>query len=382
MTPEGPWAATKTPPVVFFVVLRQAPKRRDAARGGAEREDSLAVLDSDSIPAVAAAPAVAQHPALRGLFSAAELAELGQHDALVVSHVSKRFEKDGQGGLWLKRLRGGGPPKRRVIRAVDDISLTIRRGEIYGVLGSNGSGKSTLIRLISTLLLPDDGTVHVFGHDVTRDERAVQRLINRVSVEAAFFRKLSPMENLLYSARLYGLPHKEAPEQIRAILRRLGIKDDRINRPLEHMSRGMQQKVAIARAFLSSPILLLLDEPTTGLDPRSKQDVQVFVRELRDTHDATILLTTHDMDEADALCDRIAIIDGGRIVAEDTPAGLKRTVGERLGLDHPATLTEAFMAFTGRDWEADEPEDDDDHDEDDASHEEPAHGAVASAPQA
>jgi ABC-2 type transport system ATP-binding protein len=368
--------------MVFFVVLRQASVRRTAARDGAEREDSLAVLNSDRRPTVARAPTQAPHPALHSLFTAAELAELGQHDALVVSHVSKRFEKDGQRPGWLRRRGAGEPAKRRVVRAVDDISLTIRRGEIYGVLGSNGSGKSTLIRLISTLLLPDDGSVRVFGHDVTREERAVQRLSNRVSVAAAFFRKLSPMENLLYSARLYGLPRKDAPELIRAILRRLGIKDDRINRPLEHMSRGMQQKVAIARAFLSSPILLLLDEPTTGLDPRSKQDVQAFVRELRDTHDATILLTTHDMDEADALCDRIAIIDGGRIVAEETPAALKRAVGERMGLERPATLTEAFMAYTGRDWEADEPEDDDDErDAGDVRHEEPAPGAVASAPQ-
>jgi ABC-2 type transport system ATP-binding protein len=154
----------------------------------------------------------------------------------------------------------------------------------------------------------------------------------------------------------------QARTEINAVLRRLGIRADRINRPLEHMSRGMQQKVAIARAFLTSPILLLLDEPTTGLDPRSKQDVQAFVRELRDTHDATILLTTHDMDEADALCDRIAIIDGGRIVAEDTPDGLKRRVGKQMELDRPATLTEAFMAFTGRDWEQDEPEDEDEDD--------------------
>ncbi|MFI5274551.1 MAG: ABC transporter ATP-binding protein, partial [Ktedonobacterales bacterium] len=164
--------------------------------------------------------------------------------------------------------------KRKLVRAVDDVSLTIHRREIMGVLGSNGSGKSTLIRLISTLLLPDEGSVLVFGHDVVREERAVQRLINRVSVEAAFFRKLSPMENLLYSTRLYGVPAREARRQINAILARLGIKHDRINRPLEHMSRGMQQKVAIARAFLTAPILLLLDEPTTGLDPRSKRDVQ------------------------------------------------------------------------------------------------------------
>jgi ABC-2 type transport system ATP-binding protein len=297
------------------------------------------------------------------LISAAELADLDNHDALAIRRVSKRFVKHG-GRSWLPfGLAGARRPK--VVRAVEDVSLTIRRREIVGVLGSNGSGKSTLIRLISTLLIPDAGSVEVFGHDVAREERAVQRLINRVSVEAAFFRKLSPMENLLYSARLYGLPAREAREQINAILARLGIKPDRIGQPLESMSRGMQQKVAIARAFLTAPILLLLDEPTTGLDPRSKQDVQVFVRELRDTHDATILLTTHDMDEAEALCDRIAIIDGGRIVAEDTAEGLRRAVTARLGLDRPATLTEVFMAYTGRDWEQDEPEDEEDNEADD-----------------
>ncbi len=300
------------------------------------------------------------------MLSPEELARLNAYPALEVRHISKRFAKDDDAGalgqLW-RRARGLPRRPRRMVHAVQDVSLTIQRREILGVLGSNGSGKSTLIRVISTLLIPDEGEARVFGHDVVREERAVQRLINRVSVEAAFFRKLSPMENLLYSARLYGLPMRQARTQIQDLLARLGIKADRINRPLEHMSRGMQQKVAIARAFLSAPILLLLDEPTTGLDPRSKQDVQTFVRELRDTHDATILLTTHDMDEADALCDRIAIIDGGRIVAEDTPEGLKRAVGERLGLDRPATLTEAFMAFTGRDWEADEPEGDDEDDE-------------------
>ena len=289
------------------------------------------------------------------LLTEAELADLDSYDALVIEHASKRFVKSG-GRKWFRR-GSEKQRKQRIVRAVDDVSLTIRRREILGVLGSNGSGKSTLIRLISTLLLPDVGTVKVFGHDVVREERRVQRLINRVSVEAAFFRKLSPMENLLYSARLYGISGAEAREQIRAILMRLGIKEDRIGQPLENMSRGMQQKVAIARAFLTAPILLLLDEPTTGLDPRSKQDVQVFVRQLRDTHDATILLTTHDMDEAEALCDRIAIIDGGRIVAQGTADELKRQVAEKLELDRPATLTEVFMAHTGRDWEAEEAED-------------------------
>ena len=300
-----------------------------------------------------------------GTLTPDELASLDGHDALHVDAVSKRFVKSGR-PRWLTR----GAKKRkngRIVRAVDNVTLTIHRREIFGVLGSNGSGKSTLIRLISTLLLPDEGKVEVFGHDVEREARTVQRLINRVSVEAAFFRKLSPMENLLYSARLYGLTGAQARPMIHAILTRLGIKRDRITQPLENMSRGMQQKVAIARAFLTAPILLLLDEPTTGLDPRSKQDVQVFIRELRDTHDATILLTTHDMDEADALCDQIAIIDGGRIVAQGTPEQLKLDVAARLELDHPATLTEVFLAYTGRDWEEDEAEDEDDDDSDDDS---------------
>ena len=131
---------------------------------------------------------------------------------------------------------------------------------------------------------------------------AVKRLINRVSVDAAFFKKLSPYENLVFAARLYGLDAGDARREIVRILARLGIAEKRMGRPLEQMSRGMQQKVAIARALLTTPSLLLLDEPTTGLDPRSKLDVQAFIEEIRDGHDATIVLTTHDLDEADRLC--------------------------------------------------------------------------------
>ncbi len=229
--------------------------------------------------------------------------------------------------------------------AVNHVSFQVKRGEIFGVLGPNGSGKSTLIRLIATLLVPDGGTISVFGHDVTREPMAVQRLINRVSVEASFFKKLSPMENLLYGARLYGVNAVEARQQVVTILMRLGLKEKAIYRPMEEMSRGMQQKVAIARALLSKPIVLLLDEPTTGLDPRSKYEVQAFVRELRDTHDTTIVLTTHDMLEADQLCDRIAIIDGGNIVALDTPENLKRLISNN---GHAPTLEEVFLTLTGK----------------------------------
>jgi ABC-2 type transport system ATP-binding protein len=195
-------------------------------------------------------------------------------------------------------------------------------------------------------LIPDAGHVSIFGYDVDKDERMVQRLINRVSVEASFFKKLSPMENLIYAARLYNMPAAEARAKINSILMRLGIGRDRIGRPLEHMSRGMQQKVAIARAFLTAPIVLLLDEPTTGLDPRSKIDVQNFVKELREVHDATILITTHDMDEAEALCDRIAIIDNGRIVALGEPSELKQAVAYRMERTTPVTMQEVFMHYT------------------------------------
>lgn len=266
-------------------------------------------------------------------------------DAVVIDGVTKVFKKSRPLLRWFHKQKDEDESKREV-RAVDDVSLTIKRREIVGILGANGSGKSTLIRMLSTLLIPDTGSISIFGYDVVKDERMVQRLINRVSVEASFFKKLSPMENLLYAARLYNMSGAEARRTIQDILARLGINPDRIHAPLEDMSRGMQQKVAIARAFLTAPIVLLLDEPTTGLDPRSKIDVQNFVKELREQHDATILITTHDMDEADALCDRVAIIDQGRMMALGESAELKRSVAALMGREAPVTMNEVFMHFT------------------------------------
>jgi ABC-2 type transport system ATP-binding protein len=179
----------------------------------------------------------------------------------------------------------------------------------------------------------------------------VRRLINRVSVEASLFKKLSAMENLIYAARLYGVDAGAAKRDVVRILAALGIAESRIRQPVEKMSRGMQQKVSIARALLTSPVLLLLDEPTTGLDPRSKKDVQQFILQLRQTHDATVLLTSHDMDEADALCDRLAIVDKGRIVIEGTPQDLKESYARRHGLDTLPSLEEVFMEVTGRSLE-------------------------------
>lgn len=285
-----------------------------------------------------------------------------QHQALVVQDVSKYFQGKSETPFWQRlklRLKGQPIPdemKPKQINAIKNVNFAVNPGEIYGVLGPNGSGKSTLIRIISTLLIADEGTVTVFGYDTQSDEMTVKRLINRVSVDAAFFKKLSPRENLLYGARLYGVSAAEADVKAREILTRLGLRESSYTAPMEEMSRGMQQKVAIARAFLTQPILLLLDEPTTGLDPRSKREVQTFIEELRDVHNATIVLTTHDMQEAEALCERIAILDEGEIVAEDTPAGLKARVKGTDG--NEATLDDVFLQLTGKHLVKEEGEDD------------------------
>ncbi|HVG34662.1 MAG TPA: ABC transporter ATP-binding protein [Pyrinomonadaceae bacterium] len=224
--------------------------------------------------------------------------------------------------------------------ALDGVSFEVARGETYGLLGPNGSGKSTLIRILSTLLIPDGGEVRILGHELPREHKVVRRMIGRVSVDAAFFKKLSARENLLYTALLYGLNMSEAEQRVMLILEQLGMEERKLNAPLEEMSRGMQQKVAIARALMVNPPLLLLDEPTTGLDPRSRRDVQTFLERLRHLEGTTILLTTHDMAEAERLCARIGFLAKGRLVAEGTALSLKAKAGA-------GNLDDAFIKLTG-----------------------------------
>jgi len=247
--------------------------------------------------------------------------------------------------------RSGLRRRRRRVAALEGVSFSMERGECVAILGQNGSGKSTLVRLLSTLLLPDGGTARVFGHDVFGEQRAVQRLVNRVSVEASFFKKMSSEENLSYAARFYGMTAGETREKIPEILERVGFPVRRRHEGMEHLSRGMQQKVALARALLTSPVLLLLDEPTTGLDPRSKLEVQDFIRDVWTSHDATILLCTHDLREAEVLADRVGILDRGRLIALN-PAEVLR---EQYEVD---TLEEAFFAATGRTFEQEQDEED------------------------
>jgi ABC-2 type transport system ATP-binding protein len=252
---------------------------------------------------------------------------------------------------FVSRDRKKGRFGKRTRVALDGVTFSLERGETVAILGQNGSGKSTLVRLLSTLLLDDGGSVTIFGHDAATEHRAVRRLVNRVSVEASFFKKMSAIENLSYAARYYGMAPNQTRDRIPEILARVRFPKDRLTDSMENLSRGTQQKVALARALLTSPVLLLLDEPTTGLDPRSKLEVQEFIREIRTSHDATVLLCTHDLVEAEALAERIGILDKGKLIALAPADELKR----RYDVE---TLEEAFFAATGKTIEDEEEGDD------------------------
>ena len=262
--------------------------------------------------------------------------------ALKVEGLTKRFPRSEgkRRGFWRRRPR---------FDALAAVTFAVEKGEIFGLIGMNGSGKSTLIRIISTLLAPDEGQVEVFGLNVEKDPGRVRELINRVAVDAAFFKVLSGSENLRYAARLYGLSPRLARERYDGLLKRIGFDPKRLRDQIKSLSRGERQKVAATRALMSAPALLLLDEPTTGLDPRSKREVQRVIREMRDEEGTTVLLTTHDMEEAERLCDRVGILHEGRIITIGTPAELTaRAVGAG------ATLEDAFLKFTGAEWLGDE----------------------------
>jgi ABC-2 type transport system ATP-binding protein len=231
--------------------------------------------------------------------------------------------------------------------AVNGVSFHVMPGETYGLLGPNGSGKSSLIRILSTLLIADSGYVRLLDFTLPGQAEEVRRIIGRVSVDAAFYKKLSARENLLYTALLYGQNAREAEKRVLRILDQLGMEDAKFSTPLEEMSRGMQQKISIARALMINPPLLLLDEPTTGLDPKSRRDVQSFLEDLQSREGTTILLTTHDMAEAERLCVRIGFLAHGKLVAEGTAAELMRRSGAR-------TLDDAFITLTGEELEDEE----------------------------
>ncbi len=260
--------------------------------------------------------------------------------AIEIRGISKAFRRRERetGAPWWRREW-----KDKV--ALHELDLVVEAGGVTGILGPNGSGKSTLIRILGTLLTPDSGTAMVFGWDVVAQPLSVRRHVNRVSVEAAFFKELSPWENMLYAARLYGGGAAGTRQRVMEILEKLGLPLDTVDHPMKQLSRGQQQKVAIARSFLTAPSLLLMDEPTTGLDPRSKKEVQTLLQMLRAEREVTVLLCTHDMGEAADLCDRVLMMDGGRVLADGSPEELCRLHAN--GKSDP-TLEDVFMHLTGK----------------------------------
>jgi ABC-2 type transport system ATP-binding protein len=244
--------------------------------------------------------------------------------AIVANNLEKSYVTK-EGGILFKR--------KKVIKALRGLTFEVRWGEVYGLLGPNGAGKTTAVRIISTLLLPDKGRAIVAGHDVIREPEEVRRKIGvMLSVERGFFWKLTARENLKYFGMLYGLGGKELKERIEEVLDLVGLKEmGATDRRFEDMSLGMKARLGLARALLKDPPVLILDEPTLGLDPPSSRTIRRLLKEQARSGKG-VLLTTHNMFEAEAVCDRVGIIFKGRIVAEGTPEELKRRVSDRMGI--------------------------------------------------
>ena len=223
--------------------------------------------------------------------------------------------------------------------AVDRVDLTVRRGEIYGLLGPNGAGKSTAIRMLCTLLSPTSGFARVDGYDIVRQGSEVRRRIGLVSEKLIMYPRLTALENLMFFGKLYGIERetlRKRSEELLEMVKLTPFKDKLVG----GFSSGMRQRVNVIRAILHDPDILFLDEPTTALDPQSTRFVRDLVKELRQ-RGHTIVLTTHIMEEADELSDRVCIIDHGKIMAIDTPHALKQKYNTN-------SLLEVFLELTGR----------------------------------
>jgi ABC-2 type transport system ATP-binding protein len=227
-------------------------------------------------------------------------------------------------------------------KAVDGVSFTIYKGEIFGLLGPNGAGKTTTIRMLSTVLEPDKGDVTIGGHSIRRDADAVRNLIGVCPQELALYQDLSALENMVFFGRMVGLDGKEAKAQAMKHLKMMGL-GERAKGKISKFSGGMKRRINLAIALVGHPQLLFLDEPTVGIDPQSRNNIYETIEGLRDKG-MTILYTTHYMEEADHLCHRVAIIDGGQIIAMDTPRKLKSQIGP----PDKVTLEDVFLKLTGR----------------------------------
>jgi len=226
--------------------------------------------------------------------------------------------------------------------AVDAVSFSVEHGEIFGLLGPNGAGKSTLIRVLTTLIPPTSGTARVAGFDVVTEADAVRRSIGVIPQAMTSDLELSVEENLLIFAKLYGVPRDRRQRHMAELLEAVEL-TQWATKPLKNLSGGMRRRVEIARGLVHDPRILFLDEPTTGLDPVSRGAVQEMLRQLRTQRDLTVLITTHYMDEADRLCDRVAIVDHGQLKALDSPLRLKASIPGR-------NVLEVSFAEAPADW--------------------------------
>lgn len=227
-------------------------------------------------------------------------------------------------------------------KVVDGVSFTIYKGEIFGFLGPNGAGKTTTIRMLSTVLEPDRGNVIIGGYSIRQNADAVRNIIGVCPQDLALYEDLSALDNMVFFGRMSGLDGKEAKAQAKTHLDLMGLMD-RAKGKIAKFSGGMKRRVNLAIALMGHPELLFLDEPTVGIDPQSRNNIYETIEGLRDKG-MTILYTTHYMEEADRLCNRIAIIDGGKIIAMGTPHELK----SKIGSPDQVTLEDVFLNLTGR----------------------------------
>jgi ABC-2 type transport system ATP-binding protein len=253
--------------------------------------------------------------------------------SIQTNNLTKKFTKKRHRGFFglLKRDQSNRKMKENndVTVALNKVNINIRPGELFGLLGPNGSGKTTMIKCLSTILIPDEGTALVNGFDINKETSMVRASLGMVvGGERTLYWKLTARDNLMYFASLYKMQRKHAKKRIEELLENFGI-SNRADERLEDYSTGMRQKVAIARALLHNPPILLLDEPTLGLDPNFSRQIRSQIKELAVKDGKTVLLTTHYMDEAEQLCDRVAFINSGTIVAVDTPNKLKAMIKEK-----------------------------------------------------
>jgi ABC-2 type transport system ATP-binding protein len=231
------------------------------------------------------------------------------------------------------------------LTAVDKLDITVESGEIFGLLGPNGAGKTTTISMLCTILKPTSGTAKVNGFDIVKEATQVRKSIGIVFQEPSVDDRLTGRENLYMHANLYGIPTSEQKSRIDNVLKLVEL-EDRANDLLRTYSGGMRRRLELARGLIHYPKVLFLDEPTIGLDPQTRDHVWKYIRELKEAHDITVVLTTHYMDEADRLSDRIAIMDYGKIIALDTPAELKETLEGDVIIVKASNLDALFSLIT------------------------------------